>query len=926
MTARDPRDPRDPRDAADDAPRRDFHLPPSPARLQADLDEELRFHMEGRREELVAAGMSPEEADREVRRRFGDAESYRREAREIDLRALRAERRAAFLATLWRETRRSARTLLRERAFTGLSFATLALGIGAAIAMFTVLDAVVLKPLPYPDAGELVSVLHPTTVPGSGDRQWGVSPGGYVHFQDHARSIRDFGVYRNVALTVTGDGEAEQARVAIATPGVLRALRARAAEGRLLDETDESGTGRVVLLSHEFHQRRYGGDPGVIGRQLQTAGASYEIVGVAAPGLALPLPGPFADASDLSALAVDLWLPMRVDRAGPFYNNHPNVGIARLAPGVTAEAATTELATLLRRFPEWMPLAYTQQFLDDYRFRVEARPLRESVLGATVPRVIWMLFGAVIVVLIVATANVGSLFLARMEARRRESAVRTALGAEGAQMAAHYLSESLLVCLGAAVAGVGVAAIALKVLLAVAPTDIPRLHSAALGSGSVVFGIGVGVLLGAAIGLLPLLRRALDLDALRDGGRTVVASRRQRVARSGLVAGQLALTMLLLAAAGVMLRSFDALRRVEPGFDPGETLVFDVSLPFTRYDTREKAIAFHKALAERLAALPGVVAVGAGAAPLRDFGTGCAIVFREARPYAVGEEPPCVATPTAFPGFFDALGIVVEGRRPDWRDVDGRTQSVVVTRALADRLWPGEDPIGKGIGSNGQDSPWWYRVSGVVPELRAESFDRPPTEAVFYAPTGLRPDQRTDAINYPTYFVRTDGADAATLTAAARAILRELDPTVPLIQPGTMKDVVARSLARSRFILVLLGVAATVALALSAVGTYGIVSYLVTQRRVEIGIRMALGATVPSVVRMVVLQSLRLGLVGVALGAAASLAGTRAMRSLLFEVQATDPQVLSAVAALLIAVVLTASFVPARRAARIQPVEAMRGS
>ena len=913
-------------EGGDDAPRRDFRLPPTPARLDAELDEELRFHMEGRREQLIAGGMSPEDAEREVLRRFGDLESYRREAREIDRRALRAQRRAAFVSSLWRETRRSARLLVRERSFTALTLATLALGLGATIAMFTVLDSVVLRPLPYADPGELVSVMHPASVPGSGERRWGISPGGYFHFRDHAKSFAAFGIYRHYDMTVMSGGETELARFTITTGGVLTALRARAELGRLFVPEDEKpGAPFVALLSHEYHQQRFGGDPKVVGTMLQTGHGPIEIVGVTAPGLTIPLPGPFNDASNLAALGVDVWIQMRLDPAGPFYNNHPNVGIGRLAAGADAVSATTELSALMQRFPEWMPLAYSQRFFTNFNFRVEVAPLRDTVLGNKVPRVLWMLFGAVVLVLVIATANVGSLFLARMESRRRESAVRSALGADGTQMAAHYLSESLLVCLTASVAGLALAAVALRVLVRLAPTDIPRLSTVSLGASGVLFGLGVGLLLGIVLGLVPLLRKGIDVGALRDGGRTLSASPRQRLARSALVAGQIALTMVLLAAAALMLRSFDTLRRVTPGFDPSNTLAFEFSLPFTSYDTREKALTFHRTFRERVLALPGVVTLGAGPLPLEDFGTGCASVFRENRPYPTGESAPCVPTPLVLPGYFDALGIEVQGHRPDWSDVDARSQATVVTRALADRLWPGEDPIGKGIATNGQNNTNWYRVTGVVPELRAESLEQPPTEGAFYAATGFEPNVRTDILNDLTFLVRTDGSDPTALIPSIRSILKELNPNVPFISPRTMDAVVSRSLARSRFILTLLGVAAGVAVALSAVGSYGVVSYLVTQRRVEIGIRMALGATVPQVVRMVVVQSLRLALVGLVLGTAASLAGTRLMRSVLFEVSPTDPLVLTSVGVLLLAVVLTASFAPARRAARIQPVEAMRG-
>ncbi len=909
--------------------KRAFQLPPAEARIDEDLDEEFRFHLEERREQLIAEGMTAEQAEAEVRRRFGDYDAYLRQTRRIDRDTIREQRRTAFVVTLWRETRHSARVLLRQRSFSLIAFVTLALGLGATTAMFAVLDSVVLRPLPYQEADRLVSILHPATVPGSGERRWGVSPGGYFHFRDQTQTLANVGIYRTFSTAVVSGGDAEMARFGFITHGIFDALRARAALGRLIDAGDDRpGVARVVVLSHEYHQRRFGGDPRVIGTMLVTSDGSWEIVGVTTPGLTLPMPGPFADASNLAGFGVDVWLPMGLDPAGPFWNNHPNVGVARLKDGVRLEDANRELAGILARFPETMPNAYSPGFLRQYNFRVQVAPLRDAVLGEAVPRTLWMLFGSVLLVLAIAAANVGNLFLVRMEARRRESAVRAALGADRTQLAAHYLSESLLLCGAAAVAGIGMAALALQVFQRIAPTNIPRLGTVSIGSGSIAVALGIGVVLGLILGVLPLLRPALDVNALRDGGRGLSASPRQRAARSTLVAGQIALTVVLLTAAGLMLRTFDKLRQVSPGFDPSHTLAFDVALPANEINSREQAINFHRALQERLRALPGVLAVGAGALPLEDqsFAVGCSVVFRENAPYGPDEQTPCVSTPTALPGYFQALAIGVTGRVPTWTDVDGRTQATVVTRALADRLWPDEDPIGKGINSFGPQSTSWYRVVGVVEELRAEALDQAPTEGVFYPATNFdTTGARSSALNEMTILVRTDGTDPLALVSAARAILREMNARAPFIAPRTMDAVVAHSMARTSLIVVLIGVAAAIALVLSAVGVYGVVSYLVTQRRVEIGIRMALGATVSRVVLMVVLQMARVAVVGLVLGLVTALAGTRMMESVLFGVSASDPAVLGIVSALLLAVVVTASFAPARRAARIEPVEAMRG-
>jgi putative ABC transport system permease protein len=907
-------------------PKRTFALPPSPARVEAAVDEELRFHMEERRAELIAGGMSPAAAEAEVQRRFGDAAAYRRETMEIDRVTLRQERRAHFLTSLWRETRHSARALMRDRGFSAVAFGTLALGIGATTAMFAVLDAVVLRPLPYERADRLVSVLHPAVVPGSGPQRWGVSPGGYVHFRRDSKTIEKFGIYRTFGTTVTTGGDAEVAQMAFTSHEVLQILGARAQLGRLLtEEDDRPGPAHSVVLSHEYHQRRFGGDPLIVGKVLETAHGNVEVVGVTQPGITLPMPGPFADATDLRTFGVDIWLPQRIDRAGPFWNNHPNVGIGLLREGVAVESAQAEFTAMLARFPELMPNAYSDRFFKNYDFRVEVAPLREAVLGAKVPRAMWMLFGSVLVVLLIAAANVGNLFLVRLEARRREAAVRSALGADRTQLAAHYLSESLLLCGAASVAGLAVAWGALRVVLAFAPGDVPRLASVALDWRTALVALTLGLLIGLVLGIIPLFRKEVDVGALREATRGMSSSPRQRAARSVLVVAQVALSLMLLAATGLLWRSFAQLRAVEPGFGTDNTLVFDVALPFTAYDTREKAIVAHRALAEALRAIPGVTSVGAGPVPLRDFGSGCSIIYRENRPYGADEQSPCIASAFVLPGWFETLGITVRGATSTWGDLDARTQPAVVTRALADRLWPGEDPIGRGVGQNGANATAYYRVVGVVPSVHLDGLDEAPTEAVLYPATGLVANERGDWVNDASYLVRTDGRDPMSLVPAVREAVRAMDARVPVIGPRTMREVAARSVARTSFTLALIGLAGALGLVLSAVGLYGVVSYVVQQRRGELGLRLALGATAQGVRRLVVMQSLRLGVAGVVIGLVGAVGTNRALEAMLFEVRAMDPVVLVAVAMLLLGTVALASFGPAQRAARIEPAEAMRG-
>ena len=907
-------------------PRRDFRLPPTRDRIDAELQEEFRFHIEERIEQFITEGMTRRQAELEVEARFGDYETFRTLTRQIDEDTMNKRRRTERVMDVRREVRHAARALMRAPGFALVAFITLALGIGATTAIYAVLDAVVLRPLAYRESEQLVSVLHPATVPGSGERKWGISAGGYFDIKQHNHTFSDFAMYRNSGFTVTNGGEAEMVQVAMVTSSIFPVMRARAVAGRLLNDKDDvEGAPSVVVLSNEFFQRRFGGDPSMIGKNLETSGSTYEIVGVAEPGLVMPMPGPFGSTANLAGFGVDVWVPMHLNPNGPFYNNHPYVGLGRLKPGMTVDSAQRDLQAIFAGFTEKLPDVYSKGFVKQYNFRIEVSPLRNAVLGPKIPRTLWMLFGAVSLVLLIAAANVSNLFMVRMEARRHETAIRTALGADRTRMAAHYLSETLLLCLTAGAAGIVIAALGLRAMLAIAPTDIPRLAHVTLSWRSAAIAMSIAAVLGTLLGIAPSLRKAIDLGVLREGGRGLSGSPRQRTMRSGLVIGQIALALMLLSAAGLMLRSFDRLRQVRPGFDATNVLTFSISLPFNEYKSREQALVFHEEFSRRLREIGGVTAVGGtSAVPLEDYGTGCSVVFRENRPYAVGEQTPCVSTPAAIPGFFDALRIPVRGRTPTWADVHNRSQAVVVTKALGDRLWPGEDPIGKGIGSNGRDSKVWYHIVGVIPELKAEALDQPPTEAVFYAPTGLRANEQTGEMNDVEYMVRTNGVDPLSVTDAVRKIITAMNPRVPLMDARSMEAVVQRSLARTSFMMILLGVAATVALLLSAVGIYGVVSYVVTQRRSEIGIRMALGATIARVVRLVMLQSVMLAVVGVVIGLAGAYAMNKLLASMLFETSTTDPLVLAAVVVLLMAIATIATLVPARRAARIDPVEAMR--
>ncbi len=723
-------------------------------------------------------------------------------------------------------------------------------------------------------------------------------------------------------MIVLNDNGADEARVADVTASIFSTLQARAALGRLIGpDEDKPGAPPVVVLSYEYWQHHFGGDPHILGTNLRMSDGSAEIIGVAEPGLTLPKPGPFASTADLAGFGVDLWIPLKLNPNGPFYNSHQYSGIGRLKPGISPDAAQRDLASIMREFPSKLPNVYSEKFFQSINFRVGVIPLRDEVLGPKLTTLLWVLFGSVALVLCIACANVANLFLVRMEARRRESAIRTALGADRAHMALHFLSESLLLTVSAGIAGLILAQLGLHAILAVAPTDIPRLSAVGIDRTSVAFALGLAVAAGVAFGLLPLARTTVDVTTLREGGRGMTSSATQRAVRGGLVIAQVALALILLSAAGLMLRTFSNLRNVKPGLDPSGVLTFATTLEGS-VKSADVAMALLQEMQTRVGALPGVVKVGASESmPLQDYGSGCTSVMREADPLSGERAGASIATPTVLPGFFESLGIPVSGRTPAWTDYDmtGKTTTVaVITAALAKHLWPNEDPMGKGIAIGDRHCcKDYYRIIGIIPELRAKGLDQPPVEAVFAA----------DAMGYAVWTVKVSKGDPMALLPSIRRILGEIAPRAPIINPRTMSDVVARSMGRASFIMLLLLIAGSMALLLSAVGIYGVISYVVTQRRAEIGVRVALGARLPQVTSLVLGQTMRLTIAGVLLGLiAGAVAGMRLLGSLLFEVSPTDPVVFAGSAAVLVLIAVVASIAPTRRAAKIDPLEAMRAA
>ncbi|HEX5074202.1 MAG TPA: ABC transporter permease [Gemmatimonadaceae bacterium] len=896
-----------------------FRLPTSRQRLRGDIDRELRFHIEGRVEELIASGLTREQAEREMAQRFGNLSVVRHQLEEIDTGTYRRHELGEWRSVLARDFGQALRGLVLRPAFAAVVVLTLGLGIGATTAIFALLDAVVLRPLPYLNAARLVYIEHP--VPGvETNAKWRMSQAGYFFFRKNSRALEDIALYNKTEASLVTPDAAERVRAAAVSGNFFEVVGARPLLGRSFTDADNRpNAAPVAMLGHAFWRQRFNGDSRVVGTSVSLGSTPVTIIGVAPPKLDLP---------DYQA---QVWLPLELDPDAPAVNSHYLDAIGRLRPGVTVGAAQADAARLTSRLPEEFPVAYSPGFMRESRFGVLVSPLRDIVIGG-MSRTLWILLGAVSIVMLIAVANVANLFLVRAEARRRETDIRLVLGAGRLHLASHDIAESILLSLLGGLLAVGLAYGAIRFLVVINPSSVPRLAELSLGWQAGVVALVLSLGAGVGLGLLPLTRLALgggSVSTLREGGRTQTASRGQLSARSALVVAQMALAVVLLAAAGLMVRSFQRLRSVQPGFDASNVLTFEVSLPYTRYVPRVRGPAayvpvfrYHRDLAQQLAALPGVTSVGMTQALAMKDGDGCALVFVKDRGYT-RENAPCVGNIIAGPGYFTTLGIPVRGRVPTWADVDEQSGAVVVSKALADHMWPGEDPIGKELRPNGPVAPW-YHVVGVTGDVLTRGLDQPPSEIVYYPMVPIEGAPLWYPPTHMTVVIRTRATDPLSVAPAARRVVTALDREVPVANVQTMQTIVERSTARTTFAMLLLAVAGGMALVLSAVGIYGVISYTVTQRRPEIGVRMALGAQAAQVGRMVVAQSLRFAAAGIAIGLLGAFATTRVLQSLLFGVNPTDPVTLGGVTIILVMLGALAAYVPARRATKVDPVEVLR--
>ena len=831
--------------------------------------------------------------------------------------------KAGRMETARREIRHAARRLWRSPAFSVAAGLTLALAIGANTAIFAVVERVVINPLPYRDSDRLIELDHGAQKLHVANG-FGNTTGLYFHYLNRARTIEGAAIYKSDDRTLTGDGEPERVRVTSTTPSLGSLLGVQPALGRWFTaEEGTRGAARVAVLSHGLWTRRYGSDQRVVGRLVTLGGMPAEVIGVMPRGFTYP------DAR------VDVWVAEQISPSDGFgfwgYS-----GVARLREGRTLEDARTEFTSLAADVGTVYPNDPKAAGNAETDLIFSGRTLKQATLGG-IARPLWVALAAVGLVLFVACANVANLFLVRSEARQREIAVRRALGAGASGIARYFFTESLLLAAAGGVAGLGLAWMALRGVVLLGPANLPRLSEIHIDPVVVLYAFALSVAAAFAFGAIPLIRPTAISLLLQEAGRSNTASRTRHRTRQLLMGTQIALALVLLVASGLMVRSFARLRAIDPGFNAASSLTFNLGLPDREYPTVDAVVAAHREVIEQLSALPGVTS--AAASTCLPFAGGCSgnTVRVEGRTFPRGTMPPLSLFRAVTGGYFETMGMrVLKGRSLDRDDVDRKAAVAVVSDTFARRIFPNEDPIGKRVATNQPPSPdgqparrAWLEIVGVVSDTPIFALGERNPMPQLYMPVSIAagPDTPTHVVlpsaSVMSYVVRSSTPPLDLLPPARNAI-RTFDRNLAIAQPRTLQDILDRAAAQMAFTMILLAVAAAVALMLGVIGIYGVMSYIVSQRTSEIGVRLALGAEPASVATSIVRQGAIVALAGLAVGLAAALAGGRAIESLLYGVSPRDPVVYIATTLTLLLVALAACWVPARRAARLSPVDALR--
>jgi predicted permease len=809
------------------------------------------------------------------------------------------------------------RRLRQSPLFTITSVATLALGIGANAAIFSVIEGILLKPLAYTDPDRLIALDH--HAPGVNiPNGIGMAPFLYFTYREQNRTLADVGIWQNDGFSVTGLAEPEQVPGIDLTAAVLPLLGVKPAAGRLFSEHDDAaGSPQTAIISYAYWQRRFGGNPSVVGQRVLMDGKAREIVG------ALPAGFRFLDQK------ADIFIPMQQDRNKVFLGNFSYQGIARLKPGVTMSRVEADIARLIPAaiagFPPF-PGTSAKMFTEA-RLSPNLRSLKRDLVG-DIGKVLWMLMGTVGIVLLIACANVANLLLVRTEGRHHELSIRVALGARGGQIARALMLESAtLAALGGAT-GLGMAYGATRLLAVLAPDTLPRRDEIGLDANVLLLTLAISLLAALLFGAAPIIRyaNAQVASALRAGGRSLSQSRERQRVRNALVVVQVGLALVLLVGSGLMIRTFQALRNVAPGFThPEQIQTFSISIADAQVADPVAVVRMQQAILDKLAAIPGVFLVAYSSRIPMDGGGWHDPVYAEDRVYGESQLPPIRTFKMVSPGVPKAMGnTLLAGRDFTWTDLYEKRNVVLISENLAREFWKTPAAaLGKHLRAIEKSE--WREVVGVVTDEREDGVnERAP--AIVYWPSLMNQfgDQKTFVSRYVKLIVRSPRAGTSGFLEEVRRAVWSVNPNLPLAQVRTLEEMYRKSMARTSFTLVMLAIAGGMALLLGLVGIYGVISYSVSQRTREIGIRVALGSSQQEITRIFVTHGLTLAAIGIVCGLAAAAAGTRLMSSLLFEISPLDPMTFAVVPLALALAAALASYMPALRTASVDPVDALR--
>ena len=878
-------------------------------RLEREMDLEFRHHLELLEAENRARGLLPDEARQAALRDFGSLTQVQE--------AYRDQRGIPMLETLLRDVRFSLRSMWRTPVLTFAVIATLAIGIGANTTIFSVVNAVLLKPLPYPNPDRLIVMSH--TAPGVNVADVASAPFLYFTEREQNRTLEGIGLFANGSGTITGLGEPEVVRRLWVTADVLPMLGIQPLLGRYFtpqDDTPESP--QVLVLTHGYWQRRFGGDSTTVGRKINMDGQSWDVIGV------MPQEFNFLDKP------VDVITPQRLDRNRVMLGGYFRSSIARLKPGVTLQEASADVARMIPIAIDSFPPGpgSTREQIVRSRLAPRLSPLKQAVVGDA-GNALWVIMGTLSMMLMIACANVANLILVRTEGRRHELSIRAALGAGWGRIARQLLTESTVLSLIGGFLGVGFAYGGLRLLLAMAPANLPRRGEITIDFSVLLFAFFLSALCGLLFGALPVLRyrRRQRLATWPAATRWASENRDKQRARAVLVIGQVALALVLLIGAGLMIRTFQELNGVSPGFnEPGEVQTFQIMIPQTAVPDPEPTVRRQQEILDRIAALPGVSSAAYMSDVPMSGGVGADLIVPEGKIFREGESPRSTQSRFVSPGVFSSLRVpLVNGRDLTWTDIYEKRPVVLVSENLARLDWGSpEEALGKRLrGSSTADQ--WREIVGVVGDVHDRGLNQPAPATVYYPVMGER------VYNYPiyvwrsvTYLIRSNRTGSPGMLDEIRQVVWSVDPNLPLTRVGTMEDLVKASMARTAFTLVMLALAGTMALLLGVIGIYGALSYGVSQRKREIGVRIALGAQRGEVQRMFLRQGLLMTAIGVVIGLGGAVALSRSMKSLLFEVSPLDPWTYAGVCVVLLFAASLASYVPSRRATRIDPIDSLR--